>query len=156
MCNCSTIFPQTINSQFSVEKLNFSCLCWLFFLSFSRLKTSTGAPLIPWWCRRSDINASAEAQNQEPKQRPAEELPVTAHANPQVWIWLKNVNTPATPGEPIPFPPSVSIENYYTNTDDNISSPSKVSEVLYEEISGIGWFRMKTITDDERLSDLIL
>lgn len=104
---------------------------------FFRLKTSTGAPLIPWWCRRTDINTANETHNQEPKQRPAEELPVTAHANPQVWIWLKNVNTPATP-DPIPFPPSVSIENYYTNTDDNISSPSKVSEVLYEEISGIG------------------
>lgn len=113
-----------------------SCMPHFNLSSFSRLKTSTGAPLIPWWCRRS-INTSAETQNQEPKQRPAEELPVTAHANPQVWIWLKNVNTPATP-EPIPFPPSVSIENYYTNTDDNISSPSKVSEVLYEEISGIG------------------
>ncbi|XP_037048510.1 uncharacterized protein LOC119083358 [Bradysia coprophila] len=102
-----------------------------------RLKASTGAPLIPWWCRRTDLNTSPDTQNQEPKQRPAEELPVTAHANPQVWIWLKNVNTPAST-EPIPFPPSVSIENYYTNTDDNISSPSKVSEVLYEEISGIG------------------
>lgn len=57
-------------------------------------------------------------------------------ANPQVWIWLKTVHTPPTP-EPMPmFPPSASIENYYTNTDTN--DGGKVTEVVYEEIAGIG------------------
>lgn len=61
----------------------------------------------------------------------------TTATNPQVWIWLKDVNTPIS-NDIITFPQSSSIENYYTNNDDNISSPSKVSEVVYEEISGIG------------------
>lgn len=92
-----------------------------------------------WWCRKSNVDphVSELHHNTIPKHRPAESLPA-AHANPQVWIWLKNVNTPPTP-EPIQFPPSASIENYYTNTDDScLSSPCKVNEVVYEEISGIG------------------
>lgn len=108
----------------------------LFFIFRLKSTNRSSNTLIPWLCRKADLSGS-ESSPSVPKQRPAESLPVQPHANPQVWIWLKNVNTPPTP-EPITFPPSVSIENYYTNTDDNVSSPSKVSEVVYEEISGIG------------------
>lgn len=120
-----------------------------YFLNICRLKSNAnhintadgrGAHLLPWWCRKSSDphHSGPDHHLTLPKQRPAENLP-SAHANPQVWIWLKNVNTPPTP-EPMPmFPPSASIENYYTNTDDScISSPCKVNEVVYEEISGIG------------------
>lgn len=98
-----------------------------------------GAHLLPWWCRKASDPHDNEHHTMQPhKQRPAEDLP--ASANPQVWIWLKTVNTPPTP-EPIPmFPPSASIENYYTNTDDGCmgSGSCKVTEVVYEEIAGIG------------------